>query len=58
MYFALSNSKENTEWAAKKMTSLQIAEAQRRARDWLEKHPEPPACADAKAVTKLASVPE
>jgi TPR repeat protein len=33
MYFALSNSKRNMQWAAEKMTTSQIAEAQRRAKE-------------------------
>jgi TPR repeat protein len=45
MYFALSNSKENMQWAAEKMTSSQIAEAQRKAREWIQQHPEPQTCA-------------
>jgi uncharacterized protein len=44
MYFALSNSKENMQWAAEKMTRSQIAEAQRRAKEWVQRHPEPRAC--------------
>jgi TPR repeat protein len=45
MYFALSNSKENMQWAAEKMTSSQIDEAQRKAQEWIQQHPEPQICA-------------
>ena len=41
MYFALSNSKKNMQWAAGKMTGSQIAEAQREAKEWVQQHPEP-----------------
>jgi TPR repeat protein len=45
MYFALSNSKKNMQWAAGKMTGSQIAEAQRGAKEWVQQHPEPQMCA-------------
>ena len=45
MYFALSNSTDNMRWAAEKMTVSQISEAQRRAKEWIEKHPESRQCA-------------
>jgi hypothetical protein len=45
MYFALSNSKKSVQWTAEKMTSSQIAEAQRRAIEWVQRHSEPQTCA-------------
>ena len=48
MYFALANSEKNMQWAAEKMTSSQIAEAQRRTKEWVQQHPEPRTCATLK----------
>ncbi len=58
MYFALSNSKKNMQWAAEEMTSSQIAEAQRRAKEWIAKHPGPPECSDSRQATVVAAAPE
>lgn len=58
MYFALSNSEENMHWAAEKMTSSQIAEAQRRAKEWIQQHPESQMCAGGIGFSKAASIPE
>ena len=59
MYFALSNSKKNMLWAAGKMTGAQIAEAQRRAKEWVQHHPEPQICSGrigfSEAVSKTAT---
>jgi TPR repeat protein len=55
MYFALANSKANMQWAAEKMTSSQIAEAQRRAKEWIRQHPEPPTCSRSSQVVRAAS---
>jgi TPR repeat protein len=57
MYFALSNSKKNMQWAAGNMTNSQITEAQRRAKEWIAEHPEPPECADSKEATVVAAAP-
>ena len=58
MYFALSNSTSNMEWAASKMTVSQVAEAQRRAKEWMDKHPEPPDCTNLRQVSAAASAHE
>jgi len=57
MYLALSNSKGNMQWAAEKMTSSQIAEAQRRAKEWVRQHPEPQMCVGETGFSKV-SIPE
>ncbi len=58
MYFALSNSASNMEWAASNMTIPQVAEAQRRAKEWVSKHLDPPQCANLRQVTTVASNPD
>ena len=58
MYFALSNSKGNMQWAAEKMTSSQIAEAQRSAKEWVQQHPEPQMCVGETGFSKTVSIPE
>jgi uncharacterized protein len=57
MYFALANNKENMQWAAEKMTSSQIAEAQHRATDWVQQHPEPQICSGGIGFSKALSIP-
>ena len=42
MYFALANNKHNMQWAAEKMSIPQVVEAQRRAKEWIQRHPESP----------------
>jgi uncharacterized protein len=44
MYFALANNKQNMWWVAEKMTSSQIAEAQRKAKEWTQQHPQLSTC--------------
>jgi TPR repeat protein len=56
MYFALSNSKENMQWAAEKMSGSQIAEAQRRAKVWVQQHPEPQICAGGVGFSEAATI--
>jgi TPR repeat protein len=56
MYFALSNSNKNMQWAAGKMTGSQIAEAQRRAKEWVQQHPEPQICFGGIGFSKAATI--
>src|SRR5436190_1515612 len=57
MSFALSRSKRNMQWAAEGMTSAQIAEGQRRAREWIARHSEPSECAGSRQVKVVAAAP-
>ena len=54
MYFALSNSASNMKWAASKMTVSQVAEGQRRAKEWIDKHPAQPECTNLRQQTTAA----
>jgi TPR repeat protein len=56
MYFALSNSKKNMQWAAGKMTGEQIAEAQRRAKEWALHRPEPKICPSGNGFIEAATI--
>jgi TPR repeat protein len=58
MYFALANSKGNMEWAAEKMTSPQISEAQQKAEEWVQQHPEPRLCSQGIGFSKAVSITE
>ncbi len=50
MYFALGRSEDSMQVTAEKMTTSQIAEAQRRAKEWVLRHPEPQTCSTSKGL--------
>lgn len=56
MYFGLAANKENMRWAATKMTTSQIAEAQSRVKEWVRRHPQPRTCSGLQKDSETASV--
>jgi hypothetical protein len=57
MWFAIIGSVEDMKHAANHMTRSQIAEAQRRAREWVKTHPHTDDCGQQKNLTTQMMVP-